>query len=161
MNPTHLHLLINHLPIFGSLFGGLVLAYGLWAKSNQTKIAAYYLLIISSIGAVIAYVSGDAAEDVVENIPGISKAILDQHEDASVFALAALIILGIVSLVGLFLTIKNLSFVRQIAFVTLFISLISFGIIARVGYLGGQIRHTEINSPPATPQQEGVKQHNH
>jgi hypothetical protein len=27
----------------------------------------------------------------------------------------------------------------------LFISIISFGLVARTGYLGGQIRHTEIN----------------
>lgn len=54
MDQTHLHLSINHLPIFGSILGGLVLAYGLWTKSNQTKIAAYYLLIISSIGAGIS-----------------------------------------------------------------------------------------------------------
>ena len=32
MNQTHIHLLITHLPIFGSILGGFVLAYGLWTK---------------------------------------------------------------------------------------------------------------------------------
>jgi len=160
MNQTHIHLLINHLPIFGSILGGLVLAHGLWTKSNQTKIAAYNVLIISSIGAVIAYLTGEAAEETVENIQGISKAMLDQHEDASVYALAALIILGVASLIGLFLTLKKSSFARTIAVVTLFISLISFGIIARTGYLGGQIRHTELNSATPTQQQGGEQEDN-
>ncbi|MBL0310617.1 MAG: hypothetical protein IPP77_13385 [Bacteroidetes bacterium] len=155
MNQTHIHLLINHLPVFGSILGGLVLAHGLWTKNNQTKVAAYYVLIISSIGAVIAYLTGEAAEEAVENIQGISKTMLDQHEDAAVFALVALIVLGVASLIGLFLTIKKSPFIRTMAFVTLFISLISFGIIARVGYLGGQIRHTELNSATPTQQQEG------
>ena len=160
MNQTHIHLLINHLPIFGSILGGFVLAHGLWTKSNQTKIAAYNVLIISTIGAVIAYLTGEAAEETVENIQGISKAMLDQHEDASVYALVALIILGVASLIGLFLTLKKSSFARTIAVVTLFISLISFGIIARTGYLGGQIRHTELNSATPTQQQRGEQEDN-
>ena len=159
MNQTHIHLLINHLPIFGSILGGLVLAHGLWTKSNQTKIAAYNVLIISAIGAVIAYLTGEAAEETVENIQGISKSMLDQHEDTSVFALVALIVLGVISLLGLFLTLKKSSFTKTIAVIALFISLISFGIIARTGYLGGQIRHTEINSANAT-QQGGEQQDN-
>jgi uncharacterized membrane protein len=35
---------------------------------------------------------------------------------------------------------------RTTAFVILLISLISFGLVARTGYLGGQIRHTEISN---------------
>ena len=146
MNQTHLHLLINHLPIFGSILGGIVLTHGLWTKSNQTKIAAYNLLLISSIGAVIAYLTGEAAKESIENIQGISKNLIEQHEDFSVIALVALIILGIASLIGLLLTIKKSPLTRIIAIVTLFISIISFGLIARTGYIGGQIRHTEINS---------------
>ena len=76
MNQTHLHLLIAHLPIFGSILGGLVLAYGLWTKSNQTKIAAYILLVISSIGAGISYLTGEAAEEAVEKIQGVAKEMI-------------------------------------------------------------------------------------
>lgn len=159
MNQTHLHLLINHLPIFGSILGGLVLAHGLWTKSNQTKIAAYNLLVISSIGAVIAYLTGEAAEESVEKIQGISKDLIDQHEDFAVIALVALSILGVASLIGLFLTIKKSPLIRMVAVVTLFISLISFGLIARTGYIGGQIRHTEINSSNNNPVQSGEQEH--
>jgi len=160
MNQTHLHLLINHLPIFGSILGGLVLAHGLWTKTNQTKIAAYYVLILSSLGAVIAYLTGEAAEETVENIQGISKVMLDQHEDASVYALGALIILGVVSLFGLFVTIKKSSLTKTIAVAALFIAMISFGIIARTGYLGGQIRHTELNSSTPIQQQYEIPKDN-
>lgn len=158
MNQTHLHLLLNHLPIFGSILGGLVLVHGLWTKSNQTKIAAYNILVISSVAAVITYLTGEAAEESVENIQGVSKDLIDRHADFAVFALVALISLGVASLLGLFLTIKNSPSARTIAFVTLFISLISFGLIARTGYIGGQIRHTEINSTNNTPVQNGEQE---
>ena len=153
MDQTHIHLLITHLPIFGSILGGLVLAYGLWTKSNQTKIAAYILFIISSIGAGIGYLTGEAAEETVENIAGISKNLIEQHEDFAVIALVSLIVLGVASVVGLFLTSRKSQFTRAVAVVVLFISLISFGLVARTGYLGGQIRHTEINSNPVSPAQ--------
>ena len=75
MNQTHIHLLITHLPIFGSILGGLVLAHGLWTKSNQTKIAAYNLFIISAIGAGIASNSGKKgdAKAIKESKPDWTK----------------------------------------------------------------------------------------
>jgi len=161
MNQTHVHLLINHLPIFGSILGGLVLAHGIMTRSFQTKMAAYNVLLISSVAAVITYLTGEAAEETVENIQGISKNMLEQHEEASEFALVALIILGIASIAGLYFTSKKSQFTRGLAWATLFISLVSFSIIMRTGYLGGQIRHTEINStaPIIIQDQDGEKEH--
>jgi len=147
MNQTHIHLLITHLPIFGSILGGLVLAHGLWTKSNQTKIAAYNLFIISAIGAGIAYLTGEGAEESVEDIQGVIEATIKTHEEFALFALISFIILGATSILGLFLTLTKSALTRTMAFVVLFISIISFGLVARTGYLGGQIRHTEINSP--------------
>ncbi|MBK8846633.1 MAG: hypothetical protein IPO27_08875 [Bacteroidetes bacterium] len=146
MNQTHIHLLITHLPIFGSILGGLVLAHGLWTKSSQTKIAAYNLFIISSIGAGIAYLTGEAAEETVENIQGVVESAIKTHEEFALFALISLIILGVASIVGLFLTLRKSTLTRTTAFVILLISLISFGLVARTGYLGGQIRHTETSN---------------
>ncbi|MEJ6980036.1 hypothetical protein WG906_06220 [Pedobacter sp. P351] len=70
---THLHLLITHLPIFGSITGAIVLAYGLAIKTPPTLSVAYLVLIISSVGAVIAHQTGEAAEETVEHLQCISK----------------------------------------------------------------------------------------
>jgi uncharacterized membrane protein len=146
MNQTHIHILITHLPIFGSILGAFVLAYGLYSKSSDTKVTAYFLFIISAIGAGIAYLTGEAAEEAVENIPGVIETTINAHEEFAMFALISLIILGIASIIGLFMTLKKTPLARTIAFVILFLSLISFGLVARTGYLGGQIRHTEIEN---------------
>lgn len=146
MDQTHLHLLITHLPIFGSILGGLVLAYGLWAKSNTTKNAAYFLLTLSSIGAGVSYLTGEEAEETVENLEGVSKSIIEQHQDFALYALIGLIIVGVASIVGLFLNLKKPLLTRTAATLTLVLSLISFGLVAWTGYLGGQIRHSEIRS---------------
>ena len=155
MNQTHIHLLVTHLPIFGSILGGLVLAHGLWTKSNPTKMAAYNIFIVAAIGAGIAYLTGEAAEETVENVQGVADNVIEQHEELAVFALVSLLVLGAASIGGLILTLKESAVTRTGAVIILLISLISFGLAARTGYLGGQIRHTEIYNPPATTQGQG------
>lgn len=156
MNLTHLHLLINHLPIIGSILGGLVLAQGIWNKSELTKIAAYNVLIISSIGAIVAYFTGEEAEESVENIAGVLESTIKIHEDFALYALIALIALGLSSIWGLWVAMKKTSLTDRVAALTLVISFISFGLIAQTGYLGGQIRHTELN-PDSIIQAESEK----
>jgi phosphoglycerol transferase MdoB-like AlkP superfamily enzyme len=85
---------------------------------------------------------------------GVVEATIKQHEEFALFALISLIILGVASIIGLFLTLRKSKLITTTAFVILAISLISFGLVARTGYLGGQIRHTEIsssNNPNSTP----------
>ena len=151
MTQTHIHLLITHLPIFGSILGAIVLAYGIWTKSNETKVAAYILLVISSIGAGIAYLTGEAAEETVENIQGVVESTIKSHEEFALFAIISLVILGISSLLGLFLTRQKSPLSGSISTIILIIAVIAFGLVARTGYLGGQIRHTEISNPTTTP----------
>ena len=153
MNQAHIHLLITHLPIFGSMLGAFVLAYGLVVKSDQTKIAAYYIFILAAIGAGIAYLTGEAAEETVENIQGISKNLIESHEDFARFALISGLILGVMSIGGIFLTLSKPALTKTVARITLLLSLISFGLVARTGYLGGQIRHTEIYKASQTIQE--------
>jgi uncharacterized membrane protein len=160
MNQTHIHLLITHLPIFGSILGGLVLAHGLWTKSNQTKIAAYNLFIISAIGAIVAYSTGEGAEETVENIQGVVQATIKTHEEFALYALISLILLGVASIVGTFLTLRKSPLTRTVAFTILFISLISFILATRTGYLGGQIRHTEISIGGTAPTENSENEDN-
>jgi uncharacterized membrane protein len=155
MDQVHIHLLITHLPIFGSILGGFVLAHGIITNSDQTKIAGYGVLITSSVGAVISYLTGEGAEEAVEDIQGVAKNMIEQHEDFALFALIGLITLGVVSLVALYLTKKNHPAANQVSIISLVIAFISFGLVARTGYLGGQIRHTEIGS--ATVNDNGEK----
>lgn len=154
MNQTHIHLIITHLPIFGSILGAFVLIHGIYSKNNGTLIAGYNVLIISALGAGIAYLTGEGAEETVEQIQGVTKRLIEEHAESALISLIALIIVGAISLAGLFITLLNSSLTRPVALVTLAISLVAFGLIARTGYLGGQIRHTEIGA-------NAVKDSNH
>lgn len=144
MNPLHVHLLINHLPVFGTLLGIVVLMLALWRRSEQIESVAYFLFIISSLGAVISYLTGEGAEEAVEHIQGISKTAIERHEDFAIYPLLTLILLGVVSVVGIILIQEKSRLVGKIRSVLLILAVISFVLIAWAGYLGGQIRHTEL-----------------
>lgn len=146
MDPAHLHLIITHLPIFGCFLGMVVLAYGLWSKSNNTIGAAYLVFIVSSIGGGIAYLTGESAEELVEHIVGISKDNINAHEESAEITLVALAALGIVSIVVFTFSSRLKKYSNELALIVLLLALICLGLAARTGYLGGKIRHLEIDS---------------
>jgi uncharacterized membrane protein len=149
MSQLHLHLLITHLPVFGSILGALVLGYGIRSVNSHTKMAAYYLFVLSALGAGVAYLTGESAEEGVENIAGINETIIGQHEDFAMYALISLIALGVLSLGAIVVNFTKRSIGPALSYFVLFVSLVSFALVARTGYLGGQIRHTEIGTAAA------------
>ena len=80
---------------------------------------------------------------------------LFKHADFAVYALVSLSILGVAALIGLFIALSKSSLSRTIAMTTLVIAFVSFGLIAWTGYLGGQIRHTELNASNPTQIENG------
>jgi uncharacterized membrane protein len=144
MLPAHIHLLITHLPIFGAFIGSLVLAYAIIIKSNDTKMAAYGVLVLSTLGAVIAYLTGEGAEEVVEKIPGVVESTIKLHENFAFIAVIALTIMGLFSVIGLIAIVNKSTYANKIATVVLIAAITSFGLVTITGYLGGKIRHTEL-----------------
>ncbi|SKB48696.1 DUF2231 domain-containing protein [Daejeonella lutea] len=145
MDLTHLHLLITHLPIVGTLLGTFVLIYGLYTDSHSTVIASYWVLVISSIGGVIAYLTGESAEEVAEHLQGVSEQVIKTHEEAAELALISLAILGLLALIGVVFNARLIAYKRTLSIFILVFSIISFALVARTGYFGGMIRHSEVN----------------
>ncbi|NNU33394.1 hypothetical protein HK413_03100 [Mucilaginibacter sp. S1162] len=126
MNETHIHLLITHLPIIGTALGAFVLIHGLWRKSNSTFIAAYNILILSALGAGIAYITGEGAEESVEHLQRFSERVIEEHAESAEVSLIALIVIGFIAAIGVFATLKNLSLARPLAWIVLITTFIGF-----------------------------------
>lgn len=147
MNPAHFHLLLNHLPIVATIIGTLVLISGIILKNNTTiKQTALGILIFSSLTAIPAYISGEGAEEIAENLPGVSEQFIETHEDQGKLFLIANIITGIIATITLFLSIKKNNVSNMLFYVVLLIALINCFFAKQVGTSGGEIRHTEIRS---------------
>jgi uncharacterized membrane protein len=146
MSWGHLHLLLNHFPVIGTVLGLLLLLMAFARKSDELKKVTLGLFVLIALVTVPVYLTGEPAEEMVENIPGISKAMIDRHENAALFSLIAVEVAGIIALAGLLLFQTKKGLGNLLAIVTLAFSVITGGIMAWTSNLGGQIRHTEISS---------------
>lgn len=148
MNQAHYHLVLNHLPILGVLIGMIILAGGFLFKSSAIKRTALVIFIGVCILAVPAFLTGSGAEEVVEELPGVTENIIEEHEEMAVVFIWITSTLGIISLLTLYLDIqqKNLSFTFYL--LTAILCVVTMVIAQQVSTLGGKIRHTEIRIPP-------------
>lgn len=146
MDLTHLHLMITHLPIYGSFLGTLVLIYGRITKSHYTNMAAYFVLLIAALGGIVAFSTGEAAEETIEHVQGVSKSLIEKHEEFANITFAAIVALGLASLTALLLTWKKSKLSNLVSIIVLMLSIVCVGMSSWTGYLGGKIRHTEISN---------------
>ena len=102
MNATHFHLLLNHFPVVGTLIGSLLLLWGIIRKQNTIKSVAAVILAVMAALAIPVFLTGEPAEESVEDLPGVSEALIGLHEDAATIAIWLMGITGLASLVALF-----------------------------------------------------------
>ncbi|MBZ5551163.1 MAG: hypothetical protein LAO21_00485 [Acidobacteriia bacterium] len=151
MNLAHVHLLLNHIPVLGTGFGLILFIVALLRKSEELRKACHGTFVVVALLAIPAYLTGDPAERVVKNLPGVSKSIIEAHDDAASASLIALSILGVVSMVGFILMWKSRPVPQWFTILLLALALIVTGMMAWTANLGGQIRHTEVRSGAAAP----------
>lgn len=144
MNDAHLHLVVNHFPIIGTLFGLGILIAGLVLKNNSVKNTAYIVLIVAAIFAFLSMYTGEGAEEMVEDMPNIGHQIIHEHEELAEKLALLLYATGIFSALALYTSIKNNKFSKIVSYITLALALGASVLGSSVGTSGGQIRHTEI-----------------
>ncbi|MCA6361553.1 MAG: hypothetical protein IM638_00815 [Bacteroidetes bacterium] len=160
MNGAHWHLVVNHFPIIFPIVGVIVMITGLISKSEAVNRTAFMIFILGALTAIAAMNTGEGAEEVVENINGVTENFIETHEEtAETFAILSYI-LGGISLLGLWTSFKQKSFSSIISIATLIFAFVVLFFAKQTGTTGGEIRHTEIrssNSVPATDNNNAEK----
>jgi len=144
MNDAHLHMVVNHFPIIGTIFGLGILIFGIFLKNNSLKNTAYFLFIIAAVFGFLSMNTGEGAEEMVEDFPNIGKKIIHEHEEIAEKLALVLYALGLVSIIGLYLTIKNNAKANLVSYLAVIIAVVAVFLGKQVGTSGGEIRHTEI-----------------
>lgn len=154
MNDAHLHLVVNHFPIIGTILALGILLAGIIFKNNSVKNTAYFLFIIVALFALAAMTTGEGAEEMIEDIPNIGKQIIREHEELAAKLALVLYVLSGIAIAGLYLNYKKHSKANLVALLTLAVAILAVFITQKVGISGGEIRHTEIrnNNTIVTPE---------
>jgi uncharacterized membrane protein len=133
ISATHLHAMFIHFPIAFLLLAFVSEVIAAISKNLFLRQAAFYLLAAGTLGALAAWLTGNAAGNGLEE--GSLKNAMELHEQAAVITLC----LSIATLT-LFLSIHHINsekkWLKLLRFL-MFIALIAG--ITRTGYLGGQL----------------------
>jgi hypothetical protein len=156
MTIPHLHLLLNHFPVLGAVIGLGLLLLSLVRKNEHLKRAGLEVWFVVSLLTIPAYLSGNAAEQGIVELPDVSTALIAAHEDAAVWALLLMQITGVLAWLALWLDRRRAAddvgathaSPLPLAAVLLF-SVLTVAAMARTATLGGEIRHPEIAAEAA------------
>jgi hypothetical protein len=151
MNWAHVHLMLNHLPVIGSIFGLLLLLFALLRKSEELKRVSFGVFVLTALLALPVYFTGEPASEIVEHLPGVAESLIEEHEDAALFALLTAGATGVVALTGLILFRRAERLPGRIVGAVLVLSLATSGLMGWTANRGGRIRHTEIRSDFKAP----------
>jgi len=152
MNFAQLHLFLNHFPIIGTMVGLGLLLVSLVGKNGDLRRASLIIFPAMALLAILVFFSGVGAQGAIRKAPGVSEHLIERHQGAAMLALLFMEITGAFSLVGLWKSQKASSPTRwngSLSAVLLF-SIVTAGLMARVGTTGGDIRHPEIEKSQAT-----------
>ena len=123
---------------------------GLISKSEPVKRTAFLIFIMGAFASIAAMTTGEGAEEIVENISGVSESYIKTHEEtAETFALLSYI-LGGISLIGLWASFKQKSISNTITIATVVFAFVVLFFGKQTGTTGGEIRHTEIRNGNVT-----------
>lgn len=101
MDAVHIHLIINHIPVILAASTLLLLIISLFNHKKEYRNIAFAGFVVAAFFSLISFESGESAEDVVENIAGITHDAIENHEHAADTARWLMLFLGVAGIAGL------------------------------------------------------------
>jgi hypothetical protein len=144
-NGAQFHMLVNHLPVIG--FVGIVLALLVTLKLKSSEVRRFVLLatVLVGLSALPSLWTGEPAEEVIEDLPGISKELIHEHEELAEKATVLSVITAGVAALAFILQRRRPDTMNKSIPAVLFFSLATMGLMGWTAHEGGKIRHPEIN----------------
>src|SRR5262245_33540002 len=152
MDPTHLHLLLNHVPTVGFGIGIALFILALLWRSHDLKQASLVVFVVVALITIPTYVTGNAAQIKLQDGGAIGTAesarttltLVQTHEGAAFVALTFMEITGALAWLALWQLRRSSVLSNGMAGALLVLSLATIGMTALAANVGGHISHPEI-----------------
>jgi len=158
-NWAHVHLLLNHIPTLGVVFGLVWLVIAALRRNDAWTRAALWTFVAAALLTIPTYLTGEPGEHFLRDLPGVEfsqiREHIEEHEETALFALIAVEALGLVSLAGLFLSRGSSRILPPWVTVCLVLAIVTTGLLTYTSHLGGHTRHPETQGDLATPPHSG------
>lgn len=150
--PGYLHVLINHLPMLGTVLGLIALVVGLFFKQHTALIPPLVILFIAGISIWPVYETGEAAYKPIRKISGDAGSDwLDEHMDRADRAAWMFYVMTGLSAAAIAVPLRWPKAAVPLAVATAITAAACTGAGAWIAQAGGLVRHTEFRIPEVTP----------
>jgi uncharacterized membrane protein len=162
MTWQHAHLLMNHVPVIGTVIAVATFIIATLVRSREAQRAALWIALLVALSAGPAYLSGSQAEDLVEKLPGVARSAIHQHEESALQSLITVGVLGVLAAAGLLASRRGRRLPAWIATVTILVGLASAVLFGVTANLGGRIHRPELRGaavaePPGAAGEPGER----
>ena len=145
--PEYIHVVLNHLPIYGTMLGALALAISLILRSRAAQITALILTLIAGASAYPVFVTGQRSYKTIRGVSDDAGADwLDEHMDRAEKMIGVFYFLAALAIAGLLVPIKWPKSAFPLAALTLVVAILCSGIAVYIAQPGGRVRHPEFRT---------------
>jgi hypothetical protein len=143
MIPVEAHLILNHVPLVGLIFGLVFFVAGLMRSSEGARLAGLRIFVAMGIVVLLVAGSGLVAANLLTEAAWLDHDSLSIHQQLGILTLVVLVALG--GLSGALLVSRSTAVGPAWAMKTVLVLAIA-GIAATMwtAYFGGTLRHTEL-----------------
>ena len=156
MNWVHLHLALNHVPVLGTLFVGLLLVAALIRNSEELKRCSLIGFVALALVSIPIKFTGDFANEKLVGDSWLVAERVTAHEQAADQATTGMFLLGLAAAFALWQGRGSRPIAQATLWTVLLLSLVTFLLMIRTANLGGEIRHEEIRQSGVSPACENL-----
>jgi hypothetical protein len=144
MNFAHYHLLLNHVPIIGTIIGLSLYAISFLGrgKNEDLRRSGLIIFVATAFLAIPVFVSGIGAQQMIKKT--VPEAVIQRHEGSAMLSVWFVLLTGAFAAIGLWQTHRTSRQAGWNAIAVLLLAVLAMGFIARTGNTGGDILHPEI-----------------
>ena len=145
MDTGHLHLMLNHLPVLGVPALLALLLWGLARDMPTVARGALWLTLALSVVTAAVYLTGEAAEELIEGLPTFEERLVERHEIVAWWATATVVATGCLAAGALYRSarggVPDSRMLIRLVVVGLALSTVAVVVTA---WTGGPIGHPEL-----------------
>lgn len=145
----HVHLAINHSPLYSEVFAFFLLLIGTIRRNRTLVTTGLVMTIVAALCGYAADWSGNGAADILQKanppIAGVDTKAIGLHDEAATFVLVSGSITAAVAIVALWWGRRGTR-PRWIEIVVIVLALWSVTVVLRTALLGGRIHHPEVRA---------------
>lgn len=151
--PEYVHVLLNPIPVYGTLCGILALMVALILRSRPAQIVAYVIVILSTLSAWPVSEYGEHAYDRVYSMSNSgAQQWLDVHVHRVDLGIYVFYATALVAAVAIVLPRFRPRTQTPLAIATLVLALVALATGGWISHAGGKVRHSEFREgPPPNP----------